>query len=105
MYINDYIVACLYYNYNIMYILTFYIFARLYYINYDNCIGKSRSKFLRLQLLFLSKNRFEVNKKPIFSSEKMQNSGNCINDYAHSFFGVVFKSNALYWYLLGLNDV
>ena len=36
---------------------------------------------------FLFKKRFEVNKKQIFSSEKMGNSGNCINAYAHSFFG------------------
>ena len=39
---------------------------------------------------FLFKKRFEVNKKQIFSSEKMRNSGNCIYDYAHSFFGEDF---------------
>ena len=35
---------------------------------------------------FLLKKWFEVNKKQIFSSEK-KNAGNCIYDYAHSFFG------------------
>ena len=35
---------------------------------------------------FLFEKRFEVNKKHIFSSEKMRNSGNFIYDYAHSFF-------------------
>ena len=35
---------------------------------------------------FLFKKRFEVNKKQIFSSDKMRNSDNCIHDYAHSFF-------------------
>ena len=38
----------------------------------------------------LEKKRFEVNIKQIFSSEKMRNSGNCIYDYSHSFFGVYF---------------
>ena len=36
---------------------------------------------------FLLKKRFEDDKKQIFSNEKMRNSGNCIGDYAHSFFG------------------
>ena len=31
--------------------------------------------------------------------EKMRNLGNCIYDYAHSFFGEDFQSNALYWYI------
>ena len=35
---------------------------------------------------FLLKKRFEVDKKQKFSSEKMKISGNCIHDYAHSFF-------------------
>ena len=39
---------------------------------------------------FLFKKIFEVNKKQIFSSEKMRNSGNCIYDYGHSFFGEDF---------------
>ena len=32
-----------------------------------------------------------------FSRENMRNSGNCIYDFAHSFFGEDFKSNALCW--------
>ena len=32
----------------------------------------------------LFKKRLEVNKKQIFYSEKIRNSGNCIYDYAHS---------------------
>ena len=40
----------------------------------------------------------EVNKNRLFSSEKMRNSGICIYDCAHSFFGEDFLSNALYWY-------
>ena len=31
--------------------------------------------------------------------EKMRNSGNCIYDYAHSFFVKYFQSDALYWYI------
>ena len=52
-------------------------------------------KSIRLQPVFIQK-RFEVNKKQIFSSEKMRNSGNCIYDHAHSFSGEDFKSSALY---------
>ena len=37
-------------------------------------------------------------KKKIISSEKMKNSGNYINDYAHSFFGKDFQSKPLYSY-------
>ena len=33
---------------------------------------------------------FEVNKKQIFSSEKIRNSGSFIYDYDHSFFGEDF---------------
>ena len=39
---------------------------------------------------FLFEKRFGVNKKQIFSSEKMRNSGNCIYDYCPSFFGEDF---------------
>ena len=39
---------------------------------------------------FSFKKRFEVNKKHIFSSEKMRSSGNCIYDYAHSLYEVDF---------------
>ena len=35
---------------------------------------------------YLLKKKFEVNKKGIITSEQMRNSGNYINDYAHSFF-------------------
>ena len=48
---------------------------------------------------FLFKKRFEVNKKQFFPSEKIRKSDNCIYEFADSFFGVDFKSNALYWYL------
>ena len=48
---------------------------------------------------FLFQKRFEVNKKHIFNSEKMRNLGNCIYDYAHSFFGKDFQPNTLHWYL------
>ena len=48
---------------------------------------------------FLFKNRFEANKKQIISSKKMRNSGNCVYNYAHSFLGDDFHSNALYWYI------
>ena len=58
-------------------------------INSNDCIGKITSKSVRLKKLLLKK-RFEVNKKQIVSSEKMRNSGNCIYDYAHSFYGMDF---------------
>ena len=54
-------------------------------VNSDDCIRKITSKSIRLKLDFIEK-RFEVNKKQIFSSEKMKNSGNCIYIYSHSFF-------------------
>ena len=37
------------------------------------------------QFLFIK--RFKVDEKQIFPSELMRNSGNCIYDYAHLFFG------------------
>ena len=49
---------------------------------------------------FLLEKRFRVNKKNIFSIEKLRNSGNCIYDYSHSFFGEDFYFNALYWYYI-----
>ena len=49
---------------------------------------------------FIFKKRFKVNKKLIFSSKKLRNSGNCIYDYVHSFFGEDFKSKALYWFII-----
>ena len=58
-----------------------------YFINCDDCIGKITSKYIRQQPVFTKKKRFEVDEKMIFSSEKKtKNSGNCIYDYAHSFF-------------------
>ena len=33
-----------------------------------------------------------INGKQIFSSGKMRNLGNCIHDYAHSFFGEDFNA-------------
>ena len=39
---------------------------------------------------FLLQKRFDVNKKPIFSGEKITNSDSCIYDYAHSYFGEDF---------------
>ena len=47
---------------------------------------------------FLFSTKFAVNKKLIFSSEKMRNSGNCIYDYAHSFFGEDFENQYMYIY-------
>ena len=47
------------------------------------------SKSIRLQTVFIQK-RFEINKKQIFSSEKIRNSGNFIYDYAHLLFGEDF---------------
>ena len=40
--------------------------------------------------LFLFEKIFEVYKKQMFSSVKKRNSGNCIYDYAQSFFGKDF---------------
>ena len=76
------------------------------FVNTDDCIGKFTTKSIRLQLVFLSKKKFEVNKKSYFSSEKwefqvivlitvlthssamifkpMRYTG-CIYDYAQSF--------------------
>ena len=59
------------------------------FVNSDDCIGKSTSKSIRLQPV-LFKKRLEINKKQIFSSEKLKNSGNCIYPFAHSFFGQDF---------------
>ena len=41
------------------------------------------------QFLFLKKIEKDK-KKTIFSNDKMRNSGNCIHDYAHSYFGEDF---------------
>ena len=60
------------------------------FLNSGYCIGKITSKSIRLQPVFIKKLRFEDDEKQIFSREKMRNSGNYINDYAHSFFGEGF---------------
>ena len=53
--------------------------------NEDDCIGKITSKSIITS--FYSKKDLKLIKKQFFfSKEKMKNSGNCINDYAHSFF-------------------
>ena len=38
----------------------------------------------------LFKKRSKINKKQIISNEKMRNSGDCMYDYVHSFFGEYF---------------
>ena len=52
--------------------------------------SKKLHKILSFYNLLLFKKRFEVKKKEFLSSEKMRNLGNCIYDYAHSFFGEDF---------------
>ena len=52
-------------------------------------------KSIRLRPVFIKK-RFEVEKTYFFLPQKMKNLINCISDYAHSFYGVDFKSNPLY---------
>ena len=54
---------------------------------FSQCVGQNRIQ------------RKEEKKKQFFSGEKMRNSGNCIYDYAHSFFRENFESKPLYWYL------
>ena len=49
---------------------------------------------------FLFKKDLKLAKTQVYSDGKMRNSGNCIYDYAHSFFGEDLKSNTLYWSLL-----
>ena len=56
------------------------------FVNFDDLIGKITSEYIRLQPVLFKKG-FEINKKQIISSEKMRKSGNCIYEYAHSFFG------------------
>ena len=63
------------------------------FVNSDDCIGKSHQNLSEYNQ-FLFKKRFEVD------GEKMRNSGNLFYDYAHSFFGEDFLSDALYWYYI-----
>ena len=58
-------------------------------------IALEKSIYLSDYNQFLYKKRFEVDKKQIFLVKKIRNSGNCIYDYVHTFFGEDFKSNAL----------
>ena len=54
-------------------------------------------QYLSEYIKFLSKNNWKSIKRIFFSSEKIRNLGKYIYDYAHSFLGVDFYSNALYW--------
>ena len=56
------------------------------FVNSEDCIGKITLEFIRPQPVSIKKNIWSF-KKQIFSIEKMRNSGNCVYDYAHSFFG------------------
>ena len=68
-----------------------------FFVNSDNCIGKN----IRICPNFIKK-RFEVNIKYIFLVKKIRHLGNYIYDYAQSFFGEYFQSNALYWWITKL---
>ena len=46
---------------------------------------------------FIQRYKKKVDKKYIFSSEKMRNSANYIYDYAQSFFGKDLQLKPLYW--------
>ena len=63
------------------------------FANFNDCIGKITLKSIRLQPFF------EVNKIQIIYSKKMRISGNCINDYAQSFFWVDIWFNKYTGYL------
>ena len=62
------------------------------FVNSEVCIGKITSKSIRLPRAscFYLKKDLKLIKKEIFSGEKIRNSGNCIYDHAHSFFGEDF---------------
>ena len=63
------------------------------FINSDDWIGKTTSKYIKLMSSFYSKKDLNW----IISSEKMKNSGNNIYHYAHSFFGKDFPSEPIHW--------
>ena len=48
------------------------------FVNSDDYIGKKHIKIYQTTIRFYSWKIFEVNKKQIFSSEKMRNFGNCM---------------------------
>ena len=52
--------------------------------------GKITSKSTSDYNHLLLKKNLKLLKHRFFSREKMRNSGNCIYDYSHSFFGVDF---------------
>ena len=61
------------------------------FVNYDDCTVKKHKQIYQTTASFYSNE--EVNKKLVnksnrfFLVKKLKNSGNCIYDYAHSFFG------------------
>ena len=62
------------------------------FVNSDDCIGKITSKSIILQIkqpVFIKKKLILPNIR-FFLVKKMRNAGNCIYDYAHSFFGADF---------------
>ena len=65
------------------------------FINYDDCIGKTSSKSIRLYPLIIQ-NTIEFSKKWIISIEKKRNSFNFNYNFTHSFWkGFLIKP--LYW--------
>ena len=61
------------------------------YVNSDDCMHrKNRIKIYPTTTSFYSKKDLKLIKNRFFSSEKMRNIGNCIYDYAYSFFGEDF---------------
>ena len=56
------------------------------FVNSDDHIGKKSYRNLLDYIQFLFKNDLRLIKKQIFSSQKIENLGNSIHDYAHSFF-------------------
>ena len=67
------------------------------FVNSDDCIGKVTLESIRLQPV-LFKGNLKLMDNRFFLVEK---SGNCIYDYAHSFFEKDFYSDELSWY----NDI
>ena len=51
---------------------------------------KKQIQIYQTKTSFYSKNDLKVNKKHIFSTEKMRNAGNSIYEYAHMFYGEDF---------------
>ena len=73
---------------NVFFSFFFEIFLNFsFFIKSDNCIGKMTSKSIRLQPVYIKRERSEVNNKQIFLVHEEMVFMNCIYDYAHSFFG------------------